>query len=213
MIIKVHNKVGGFTLLEILSALAISSIVMLGSYSVLDSVLRTDERLSEQRQKLEILQRAFHVIQQDVEQIIDRPVRSNVSENENAIIYTGLENKLEFTRLGWRNPIGRTRSNMQRVAYVVEDDSLYREHWNVLDRQAESEAKRNVLLTGVKNFEVKFYSTENRGEWVSEWKKETSAKERLPKAIAIQLETEHWGAIRRVFALIDNPEDVFGEEQ
>ena len=57
--------VKGFTLLEVMIAMAISALVYMGAYGLLDSVLITEERVSEKRVKLEEVQRAFYFMQQD----------------------------------------------------------------------------------------------------------------------------------------------------
>lgn len=48
-----------------------------------------------------------------------------------------------------RNPLGEKRSELQRVAYVLEENTLYRYYWNVLDRAEDSTPTIQELLTNV----------------------------------------------------------------
>lgn len=208
----------GFTLLEVLVAMAISSLVYIGAYTLMDSVLNTNEKVSEKRIALEKLQRCFYFLQQDIEQIIPRSVRTEFGESSAAIEYNGLSGQFEFTRLGWRNPVNRPRSTMQRVSYLVEDNILYRQHWHVLDRVQDSEPKKNELLGDVENFELRFYDPVQK-EWVSDWGSEVEASNSasinelsdddiekiLPSAIEFKLTTKTHGEITRIFSLVDNP--------
>lgn len=194
----------GFTLLEVLIAIAISALIYVGAYSLLDSVIRTDERISEKRVNLEEVQRAFQIMQQDFEQIVPRSVKAG-SEQSAALVYKSFDKKIEFTRIGWRNPVKRPRSTMQRVAYFVEDNILYREHWLVLDRDNDTEAKKNKLLDGVESIELKFFDNV-QDQWLDEWNKELSDKQILPAAIEVHLKTKKFGDLIRVFRLVDNLE-------
>lgn len=197
-----YKVLQGFTLLEVLVAMAISSFIYIGAYSLLDSVLRTDERISEKRIALEEVQRAFQMMQQDYEQILARSVRAG-SEVGAAVEYKDFDKKIEFTRIGWRNPIQRPRSTMQRVSYFVEDNILYREHWLVLDRVSESEAKKNKLLDGVESMHFRFFD-HVQNQWLDQWNKEPSDKQALPAAIEVTLKTNYFGDLVRVFRLVDN---------
>jgi len=199
------KKSRAFTLLEVLIAIGISAFIYVGAYSLLDSVIRTDERISNKRIALEEIQRTFQLMHQDIEQIIARPSRANSGEPESPVVYKSSEKKLEFTRIGWRNPIKRPRSTMQRVAYVVEDKILYREHWLVLDRTSDSETKKNQLLEGVDEMSIRFYDMESK-QWVDDWSKELTDKQPLPAAIEVTLQTTSFGELVRVFRLVDNME-------
>jgi len=202
----------GFTLLEVLVAMAISSLIYIGAYTLLDSVLNTNEKVSGQRVALENLQRCFHILQQDIEQIIPRSVRTEFGEPAAAVEYRGLSGQFEFTRLGWRNPVNRPRSTMQRVSYFVEDNILYRQHWLVLDRNQDSEPKKNELLGDVESIELRFYDPIEK-EWVSDWGDSENIdvsspgeiEKVLPSAIEFKLKTKRYGEITRIFALVDNP--------
>lgn len=193
----------GFTLLEVLVAMAISVIVYMGSYTLLDSVITTDERVEAKREALQNIQKARYFMQQDIEQIVNRSIRSESGEQLNAVKYDGMNQSLEFTRAGWKNPIKRPRSEMQRVRYFIEDKKLYREYWNVLDRASESKNKKSVLLENADKLSFRFYGMKEKG-WQSDWRKNLSDKEGLPGAIEVNLETKAYGELKWIFVLVNN---------
>jgi general secretion pathway protein J len=195
----------GFTLLEVMIAMAISALVYMGAYGLLDSVLITEERVSEKRVQLEEVQRAFYFMQQDVEQIFPRGVQPAFGEAVLPVVYNSVEERLEFTKVGWRNPIKRARSNMQRVAYVLEGETLYRLHWNVLDGANEEQLKKSPLMEEVKNISFRFYDPSQK-QWLSEWNREDDDKTVLPLAIEVVVETRVYGELTRVFKLVENRE-------
>lgn len=111
-----------------------------------------------------------------------------------------------LTRNGWSNPAGLQRSELERVAYLLDNGTLVREHWNVLDTTLSSTpVKRNVLehLRGV-TFR---YMSINR-TWVETWPPaglSTAATQDLyymrPLAVEVTLDTREWGKIVRIFEI------------
>jgi len=66
----------GFTLLELLIALAIFSLIAVLAYSGLVSVLRVDAQVAQVTQQLTRLQLTFQRLQQDITQLVHRPIRN-----------------------------------------------------------------------------------------------------------------------------------------
>lgn len=193
----------GFTLLEVLVAMAISVIVYMGSYTLLDSVITIDERVEAKREALKNIQKVRYFMQQDIEQIVNRSIRSESDEQLNAVKYDSGSQSLEFTRAGWKNPIKRPRSEMQRVRYFVEDNKLYREYWNVLDRVPESKNKKNVLLENTDELSFRFFGMKEKN-WQSDWLKTSNDKDSIPGAIEVTLKTKAYGELKWIFVLVNN---------
>lgn len=194
----------GFSLLEVLVAMGISSLLYIGAYGVLDSVLTTNEVVVENTEKIRSLQRVIHFIQRDVEQIIARPIRDQYGETLAALSYGFVsDNGFQFTKLGWRNPIHRQRSDLQRVAYLVEDEVLIRRHWLILDQDYDTEAKDSEMLHGVSEFKLRFYDQENKA-WVDSWPTDKLLVKSLPRMVEMILMTKNFGEIKRVFRIVDS---------
>ena len=108
----------GFTLLELLVAMAIFAIMAAAAYSSLRSILYTEAAVEAEARRLGQVQMAFFLMERDIGQILPRGIRDEYDE-EQSPLQSGklLGDLLIFTRTGWDNPLGLPRSNLQRLAY------------------------------------------------------------------------------------------------
>jgi general secretion pathway protein J len=207
----------GFTLLEVLIALSIFSLIGLAAYRMLDIVILSQSKVEVHQNKIRSLERAMHIIGADFGQLVNRPVRDNYGDQLKALA-NGEENYLiEFTRQGWRNPLQLPRSQLQRVAYELgniskdlnttnqQSDSgvhLLRHYWPMLDRNQESEPQTQVLLTNINDLQLRFM--DQQGEWQSQWPVKPLIGEptkALPKALMLKLDSSSLGQIERIYQL------------
>ncbi|MBU3005854.1 type II secretion system minor pseudopilin GspJ [Paraglaciecola arctica] len=196
----------GFTLIEILVAMAIFTIIGLASTGVLNSVINSDQLSSERFAKLESLQRAMLTMERDILQIVPRTVRVN-SEFVSAVL-TGGEDVLEsdadgisFVRIGWYNPqMLLPRSTLQAVGYRIQEEQLQRLYGNYVDNVIGYEPKIKTLLTDVEDFRVSFLTDREHLEEPEKWQESYSEKA-LPLAISITIVSKTFGEIRREFML------------
>lgn len=195
------KKQQGFTLLELLVALGIFALLAAMAYGGLNSVMTARQITTQHAERLSELQMAFLWLGRDIEQAVDRSIRDEYALVQPAML--GVETgryQLELTRTGWRNPAGRTRSNLQRVAYGLRDGNLLRVYWNVLDRAQDSEPLESVLLEGVEKLELRFLN--NRNKWQDSWPSSQlggTVSATPPKAVEVTLETKNEGRITRLF--------------
>lgn len=201
------NKQGGFTLLEIMVAVAIFTVIGLASNSVLNRVLDGDEASQQKFAELQRLQRIMLTIERDILQATARPVRSATGTNK--IVLRGGDNFLEseadgigFVRAGWQNPqLMLPRSTLQAVGYRLQEGKLEKVYSNYVDNVVGAEPRVKVLLEEVEDFQVEFFLRQKQNsEDTSNWGDSYSSEE-LPKAVAFIIETKNFGRIRREFAL------------
>ena len=137
----------GFTLIEVLIALAITALVAMLSFTSISTVLNSVDSLRSRGDRISELNRAWNLVNRDISQMVNRPIRNEFGEVESTL-FGGevVDSSLTFTRGGWHNPNRQLRSELQRVTYRLEGDVLWRENFVVLDRTRESEPQRARLL-------------------------------------------------------------------
>ncbi len=194
-----RTRSDGFTLLEILIAMAVFAILGVMAYGGLNSVLISHEHNKQQAERLRELQLSLRYLERDITQLVDRPVRNEYGDIENAL-QTAAQPLLSLTRGGWRNPAGLTRSTLQRVAYDInEENTLIRLVWPTLDGYTVENSLVSPLLTDVDHFQLRFL--DQNDEWLTDWPPQNSNQANLsplPKAVEFTLEAEPWGEVRRV---------------
>jgi general secretion pathway protein J len=165
----------GFTLLELLVAMAIFAILGTLALSGYTELQRQSEYAEQRLQRLREVQRAMQTIAQDLGQIEPRPVREPLGETVlPAVLATeSIEYGLQFTRSGWSNTAGLPRPTLQRVGYRLDGEGLWRDHWPVLDRTLATEPTRVRLLEGVRDVRFRFMTPSR--DWVERWPTTASA--------------------------------------
>lgn len=195
----------GFTLLELLVALAVFSIMAIAAYSGLRNVLYTRAAVEEQSRRLAAVQMAVYRLEQDIEQTTPRGIRDEYGEPQGALLGDPLaDDRLTLTRAGWDNSLGQQRANLQRVTYRLRDGRLWRLYWPVLDRGGPIEPRETLLLDRVREFKARFLDQDDwRDDWPPPPKEEDSKPDpdRLPRAVEIRLILEDWGEITRLLPL------------
>ncbi|MCY4656388.1 MAG: type II secretion system minor pseudopilin GspJ [Gammaproteobacteria bacterium] len=156
----------GFTLLELVIALGVFAVIGLISAQLLTHSINVTETILDRSGRLIEVQRALQTIQRDLSQHRGTSIRNQFGDREESIeLRSSVE--LEFTRAGWSNPLGRKRSNLQRVAYLLEEGRLIRRFWHVLNRPNELEHQDQVLLTSVTS--VRFNVITEDGQRQIQW--------------------------------------------
>ncbi|UVE19082.1 type II secretion system minor pseudopilin GspJ [Pseudomonas sp. LS44] len=203
------KRSAGFTLLELLVAIAIFAVLALATYRMLDSVLRTDAATREQERQLRELTRGIAAFERDVLQVLARPVRDAYGEPRSALEGEGGDKPaIELTRSGWRNPTGAVRSRLQRVRWQLSGEQWQRRYWLVLDQAQDSQPQVQQVLDGVMHFSLRYLDDE--GQWIDSWPADRGASEEslqlLPRAVEMTLEHRRYGTLRRVLRLPDTAE-------
>ena len=199
------NREAGFTLLEILVAIAIFAIVAVLAYGGYSELTRQSQRLSESAARIRAIQTTVQRMVQDFSSLEPRPVREPLGDGvQSALIAdTRSERLAEFTHSGWSNPAGVPRSTLQRVAYRLVDGKLSRNYWVMLDRTLSQEPVSTVMLDRVKGVTFRFMTSQRR--FTDQWpalgggqQPGPGAAAALPIAVEITLELEDWGKITRL---------------
>lgn len=205
---KTQRRQQGFTLLEILIAMAIFTLIGLASTGLLTTVIDSNELSEERFNKLQALQRAMITIERDIQQAVPRPIRVEGELQE--VVMAGGETAesdddgIGFVRSGWHNPqLMLPRSTLQYVAYRFREEKLERVYSNYLDNVVGYEPKVRPLLENIESFKVEFIAPSNNSEeGLKEDKWSDSYKgAALPRAVAVEFVSKDFGLIRREFAI------------
>jgi general secretion pathway protein J len=192
----------GFTLIEMLVVFAIFAAIGLISSQIVSSVLNNQRVVSERGERLIEVQRAMHILQRDIMQLSGRAVRDQLGDPLEPILI-GADGLIEFTRLGWRNPLNQRRAEVQRVAYLVEEGDLYRAYWQRLDRTPDSQPVLQTLLTGVE--QIEFFALDMNGEEHSFWPTADGQAGLDPGdrlgAVIVRLDIAPFGTVERLWTV------------
>lgn len=200
------RRISGFTLLEMLLAIAIFAVVAVMAHSGLRSVLAHRQHVEWQSDGLQQLQMAMWMIGRDMTLSSARGIRDQFGDPRPDFYSDELGGTvLALTHSGWRNPAALARSELQRVAYVLNDGGLQRWSWQVLDRAQDSEPYRMVLLDGVEAVSLRYLDQYH--VWHTQWPPQQAEEVPgpLPLAVEWHFDLRDYGDIRRVWLLPHNP--------
>ncbi|HLQ12166.1 MAG TPA: type II secretion system minor pseudopilin GspJ [Steroidobacteraceae bacterium] len=196
----------GFTLVELLVALFITAILFAMGYGALSQALGNRKGVDEQAARLNAVQQALRVMEQDFELLQPRPVRDPLGsgyENAVTLSQTGI---LTFTRGGWANPAGLPRSELQRVSYLLRDGKLIRRDLQALDATAALPFEERELLAQVEALSFRYM--DGGLVWQSTWPTPILLNgppqdllRARPVAIEVTLQLKDWGKLLRVFEI------------
>jgi general secretion pathway protein J len=216
------QKTRGFTLVELVVAVLITSILFAMGYGALSQALAGRKQVEEQSSRLSALQQAFRIIEQDIELMQPRPVRDVLGNSylppayvdPNSIATGGANTaeltaapdgivQLSLTRGGWANPAGLPRSELQRVSYLVRAGKLIRQHVLVLDATSASIPEERELLDQVEVLHFRFLDESQA--WSDSWPTPALLRQSpvvqlraRPIAVEITLKLKDYGVLTRV---------------
>lgn len=202
----------GFTLIELLVAIFVFAILSVVVYNALGQVLLTSRLTDDRADKVAELQRVVGLMERDFLQIAPRPIVDEFSQKKAAVVIESIPYpRIEFSRTGILNPQGKTRSSITRIAYGMQNGSLIRTTWNVLDRGVQTQpAYEEVILEKIENLSFRGWFDD---EWQQNWPSveaqiieegEETGKipflQQTPRAVELNLVVDDKVTIHRLFA-------------
>lgn len=159
-----NQKNTGFTLLEVLVALAIFAVLSLAGWKVFDSLIKVRERNQIYTEQLSALQSTYTLMLRDFSQAIARPARQ-AGQTEPALMLDN--NKITFTRLGAFDPTQRSQSTIERVRYEYDSaqQRLIRTSYRNPDQSQSQTPPINVLLNKISNFNIQVLEPALNNTW------------------------------------------------
>ncbi|MEG2919910.1 MAG: type II secretion system minor pseudopilin GspJ [Acinetobacter sp.] len=183
-----RNRTSGFTLVELLVAIAIFTVLSALGWKVFDYLIKVKERNTEHEINLGQLQEAYQQVLRDTVQAV--PLTANIkSEIQPALI---LQNgRFSFSKTGVTDPLQQGISPDERVEYQYRADEkkLYRLKYRHLNSTGREQPESSVLLSEVDQFEVIVLNPNEATSWPDAQADlmNVTQKQRLPKGIKIKL--------------------------
>ena len=205
------NREAGFTLLEVLAAVAVFAVVSAVSVGLLTTALRGQEQTEAALARIETAQRVGAAFTADMGQLVMRPARTGEGLFDPRVFAAdargtelvrggsgGAREILVFTRTGWPNPgAAQPRSTLQRVAWLYDGEAIWREAWAYPDAARAAQPRRRLMADGVRGLEVEVY----RGAgWAREVALEAGADgaPTPPSAVRLRYELDGVGVLEHV---------------
>jgi prepilin-type N-terminal cleavage/methylation domain-containing protein len=200
---------GGFTLMELLVALGIATVVCAAAYAALDGALRVYVRSGDVMQRVQVTRAVAEKVSRELRGVVFRPQTAEFVFLGEAVedTDTGLGARLEFVTAAGKPP-------MERVTYFLRDEDsetgrpagLYRLSEGLLDLRTDDveyeevpdDSQAVLVAPEVVGFEAEYYDTQSElatsslglrqsltGEdaWETSWDGQTEG--RLPGAVAL----------------------------
>jgi len=164
----------GFTLLELMVAMAIFAMLAVAGWQVFDGVNRARERAQFHADNLAVLQYAYLQLQQDMNQMI--PYQAVDTQGANSLINNAPTNnaannntnnsnqenapapepfmsldgaRISFVRFADLDPRYQSSASVQHIEYIFADERLIRRQYTSLAGGSDSISLDSVLLEGV----------------------------------------------------------------
>ncbi|MFT5776602.1 type II secretion system minor pseudopilin GspJ [Hyphomonas sp.] len=178
----------GFTLIETLVALGVTAMLATAGTLMMLQTLQASRAIDARMADVRTLEAANGLLRADFSEMTQRP--SAAPDDFNPPLgftgRTGVEtgDLISFVRSGWRDPqVGGDRSDLQRVAFRLEDGQLIRKAWLRPDPVRDTPVVERVLLDGISDLEIRY---RQKGVWFDEWPGDANG--RHPDLVQLDLE-------------------------
>lgn len=190
----------GFSLIELLVAVAVFALASALAWAGLSAVADNRQRLAQAQDDFAAVQRSVDFLARDLATAVDRPVRVSGQGLRPALI--GDMQRISLTRKGLASELQSADSALERVSWFVDGKSLLRGRQAVLDRPDDYGFSKRSLHAAVETLSLRYL--DRQGRWQERWPPGTSAGEDdspLPRAVEFRIRFAGQGEIRRVVEL------------
>ena len=189
----------GFTLIEMLMALAVLSIVLAIGYGSLSQLLEQQQiKLNSNHRQMRDLQVMAQLMEYDFAFASERSIRDEYANRLAAFL--GEPEKLRLTSNGRRMSKGIKQSRLQHIEYEFKNNTLRRLVWQQLDGFRKADQTVSISLIDIEKLKWQFLSP--TGVWENTWPATgQGGTNRLPRAVQLNMELLRVGPMQQIFLL------------
>jgi general secretion pathway protein J len=192
-------KARGFTLLEVLIAVAIVATMAVLGYRALDSLSESEARLSAESAHWGALDAFFSRMEADLRQAVPRSARFGAARLPawlGTVTASDGNSVLEFSRAGPEFNVEPSSAG-QRLGYRLREGAVEVLYWPGYDRPSDLSPVPYTLLDNIARLRLAYLTT--NGTWVDVWP--AAGEPELPRAVRVELTLVSGDLIERWFAL------------
>ncbi len=231
---KINSNPHGFTLVELLIAIAISAALMLLAYQAFSGAINVEGRVKQATENLNDLQRTWRYMQDDLFHTVPRPwidqfdtvqpamtgLLSDRQTLDSTLAVSTDSHLLRFVRSGAHNFFDQPQSDLQHIVYRLSKSesevpdkftiSVWRDYWRPIDSVSEPDIKSLKLLDDLQEIQFLYLSQSAQRvddqSWLGGWPESDEQGDQLPIAVEVAITTDALGETKRIFLLSDGNE-------
>ena len=188
----------GFTLIEIMVAVAIFALIVAIAFPALIQFLDIRERINNKNESLDALQKTFLFMSRDLSYAVNRVGKDEFGDELKTTLTVDDNSLIELTSASQDFALDGA-SVPRRVKWLLEDAVLYRMQYPVMDPDSDTNAYKQGLLKEVDEVELTLFSIEDGRESES---KRWDEKTRLPNMINVVIEMKNGLEYSRSFTML-----------
>ncbi|WP_336935390.1 type II secretion system minor pseudopilin GspJ [Acinetobacter soli] len=183
------KKRSGFTLVELLVAIAIFAVLSVLGWKIFDYLIKTKERNQQHELQIFELQDAYQIILRDSLQLI--PMTANINGQIRPALSLS-DTSLQFSKAGVSDPLKEGLAPYERIEYryVSSEKIVYRLKYRSLNITNNEQPESSVLLKNVDQFRITVLNPQILNQWPEAGAdlSQPTSMQRLPRGLKIDVQ-------------------------
>ena len=183
------KKRSGFTLVELLVAIAIFAVLSALGWKIFDYLIKTKERNQQHELQIFELQDAYQIILRDSLQLI--PMTANINSQIRPALSLS-DTSLQFSKAGVSDPLKEGLAPYERIEYryVPSEKMVYRLKYRSLNITNNEQPESSVLLKNVDQFRITVLNPQILNQWPEAGAdlSQPTSMQRLPRGLKIDVQ-------------------------